>query len=143
MKPYLKRITLLCSVLVLFVACTQNAKSNSKHTPISEIILGEDKKELYAYVKGIYEKDKTIFIDLDVVQIEYKNIDEKVIVNKSFKIRTYRIDSKTLIYSKDCKTLNVKELLHVKNDILNDKSIIVVGESKNGNMKSVNFGCYG
>ncbi len=105
--------------------------------------LGEDIDEINAIAKNIYEKNGTIYVDIDIVQIKYKNIDERVIINENTKIRTYQIDENTLIYSKDCKNLKPLDLLEIKDSLLNDKSIILVGNSEKGKMLSINFGCYG
>ena len=34
-------------------------------------------------------------------------------------------------------------LIKLKDNLLNNKSLILVGESENGKMLSINFGCYG
>lgn len=128
----------------------QTVKSDKIHPskydePIEneEIILGEDMEEINAYAKNIYEKNGIIYVDLDFVEIKYKNIDERVIVNKNPKLRTYIIDLYTLIATKDCKELTALEILDYKDILLKDKSAIVIGESKDGKMLSINFGCYG
>jgi hypothetical protein len=46
-------------------------------------------QEINCYVKDIYKKNGNIYVDLDFVEIQYKNVDERVIVNKNPKIRTY------------------------------------------------------
>ncbi|MDI1255248.1 MAG: hypothetical protein PSV16_04025 [Flavobacterium sp.] len=105
--------------------------------------MGEDIEEINAYPKKIYKANQIIYIDIDLVKIEYKNIDEKVIVNKNHKIRTYIINENTLIYSGDCKTLTADEFFQNRQLILNSNANIAVGQSKNGKMISINFGCYG
>ena len=109
----------------------------------AEIILGENMEEINAYTKDIYEKNGIIYIDLDFVEIKYKNVDERVIVNKNPKIRTYIIDNNTSILSNLCKELKSSELFQTKESILNNKNIITIGRSKNGKMIEINFGCYG
>lgn len=128
----------------------QTVKSDKIHPskydePIEneEIILGEDMEEINAYAKNIYEKNGIIYVDLDFVEIKYKNIDERVIGNKNPKLRTYIIDLYTLIATKDCKELTALDILDYKDILLKDKSAIVIGESKDGKMLSINFGCYG
>lgn len=116
---------------------------NSNLTDENTTELGEDIDEINAIAKNIYEKNGTIYVDIDIVQIKYKNIDERVIINENTKIRTYQIDENTLIYSKDCKNLKPLDLLEIKDSLLNDKSIILVGNSEKGKMLSINFGCYG
>ena len=139
--------TLILSIF--FISCknennivsTKNIKSNQNTD--SHIILGEDIEEINAYPLNIYKLKGIIYIELDLVKIEYKNIDEKIIVNNNSKIRTYIIDKNTLIYSSDCKTLNPEEFFQKKKTILKNNSTIAVGNSKNGKMISINFGCYG
>ncbi|MCO7319849.1 hypothetical protein OKE80_11055, partial [Riemerella anatipestifer] len=70
-------------------------------------------------------------------------IDEKFIVNKNSKIRTYIIDAHTLVISNDCEKLAPLDILKYKEALLKDKTAVTIGESKNGRMISVNFGCYG
>lgn len=102
-------------------------------------ILGEDAQEINCYVKNIYEKNGIIYVDVDFIEIK----DENVVVNKNPKIRTYIIDSHTEITTKDCKQLNALDMLKNKDILLKDKITVVIGESKNGKMLSINFGCYG
>lgn len=155
----MRRNVLMCFAFICFFSCNQikENKSSSKEDLIktdsvkgkknsktsTKIVLGEDKDEINALVKGIYEINGEVFIDLDFVQIKFENVDERVVVNENPKIRTYKVDSETLIYSKDCKTLNLKELIKSKDKILQDKAIVLVGQSKDGRMQSLNFGCYG
>lgn len=108
-----------------------------------EVILGEDTEEINSYVKDIYEKNGIIYVDLDFVEIKYKNVDERVIVNKNPKIRTYIVDLYTEIATKDCKELNALDMFKNKDSLLKDKITVVIGESKDGKMLSINFGCYG
>jgi len=153
----MKRNILCCFIVATLFSCqskevkdasanhkTKTDSSKSKSSVSSkQIVLGEDKDEINALVKGIYEVNGEVFIDIDLVQIKFENVDERVVVNENPKIRTYKVDSKTLIYSKDCKTLNLKELIKSKSKILQDKTIILVGKAKDGRMESLNFGCYG
>lgn len=149
----MRRNVLLCLTFIALNSYNQlkEDKSLSKKYLIkinsvkssTKIVLGEDKDEINALVKRIYEVNGEVFIDIDFVQIKFENVDERVVVNENPKIRTYKVDSKTLIYSKDCKTLNLKELIKSKNKILQDKTIILVGKAKEGRMESLNFGCYG
>ncbi len=134
-------------LLNILIACDAKKVDNSvsEKLPtksISEVSLGEDKEEIHGLVKDLYEIDKNILIDIDFIDIKYKNVDEKIIVNNNPKIRTYKIDSLTIIYSKDCKNLKANELLQIKTKILQDTSVIVVGNSKGGKMIDINFGCY-
>lgn len=108
-----------------------------------KIILGEDTKEINSYIRDIYEKNEIIYIDLDFVEIKYKNVDERVIINKNHKIRTYIIDLYTKIATKNCKELNALDMLKHKDSLLKDKITVVIGEAKDGKMLSINFGCYG
>jgi hypothetical protein len=151
----LKTIFLIFTTALILFSCdkaTENnhpkkqsaeIKSKSDNEKQNEIILGEDTPEINAYAKGIYKKDGKFYVELDFVEIKYKNVDERVIVNKNPKIRTYLIDHRTSIASKDCKELTPEELLKIRKKLLNDKNIIVIGTSKDGKMESVNFGCYG
>lgn len=79
-------------------------------------------EEINAYAKNIYEKNGIIYVDLDFVEIKYKNIDERVIVNKNPKLRTYIIDLYTLIATKDCKELTALDILNYK-DIFIERQI--------------------
>ncbi|TDL99585.1 MAG: hypothetical protein C4K58_06755 [Flavobacteriaceae bacterium] len=108
-----------------------------------EITLGEDKEEINCYVKNIYNRNEIVYIELDFVEIKYENVDERVIINNNSKIRTYIVDSHTSIGTKDCKELNALDMLKYKDSLLKDKTTIVIGESKDGKMLSINFGCYG
>ncbi|MDA6072046.1 hypothetical protein NJT12_20685 [Flavobacterium sp. AC] len=155
----MRRNVLMYFAFIFFFSCNQikedqsNAKENLIKTESvtekksskssAKIVLGDDKDEINALVKNIYEINGEVFIDLDFVQIKFKNVDERVVINENPKIRTYKVDSESLIYSKDCKTLNLKELIRSKSKILRDKTIILVGEAKGGRMQSLNFGCYG
>jgi hypothetical protein len=147
----LKTIFLIFATTIILFSCdkgTENNHPKKQSTEIktekqNEIILGEDIPEINSYVKNIYEKDGRFYVELDLVEIKYKNADERLIVNKNPKIRTYLIDDNTWISSKDCKELIPEELLKIKEKLLNDKNIIVIGTSKDGRMKSINFGCYG
>ncbi|MHA3044003.1 hypothetical protein JSO61_001510 [Riemerella anatipestifer] len=121
---------------------SSSPKSNEYIEP-KKISLGEDSEDINAYAKNIYEKNGIIYIDLDFVEIKYRNIDEKFIVNKSSKIRTYIIDAHTLVISNDCEKLVPLDILKYKESLLKDKTAVTIGESKNGRMISVNFGCYG
>jgi len=107
-----------------------------------QIKLSEDLELINAYPKNIYQVNEVVYIDIDLVTIKYPNVDEKVIVNKSRKLRTYIVDGDTLIYSDDCKQIGPMELLKRKDIILNNTSIVMAGKSKNGKMVSANFGCY-
>ncbi|MFC4162768.1 hypothetical protein ACFOWU_03825 [Epilithonimonas zeae] len=115
------------------------AESNQENN----VILGEDLPEINAYAKNIYKKNNVIYIEIDLIEIKYENVDDKIIVNNNPKIRTYIIDKSSLIYSNDCKELTVSELFKIKEKLLKDHSIIIVGTSEHGKMKSLNFGCYG
>lgn len=127
----------------------QNTSSSKTQTNFSndslknKINIGEDIAQISAYAKDIYEFEGIVYIDIDLIEIHYKNVDERVVINKNKKIRTYKIDNTTLIYSTDCKKIDAKQLLAVKESQLKDKTIIIVGESKNGKMLGLNFGCYG
>lgn len=125
-----KVLLLLASLLITSLTMAQKIK------------LGEDIKEIRAYTKNLYKVGGRVYIDLDLVTITYRNIDERVVVNKSTKIRTYIVDQNTLIYADNCKEVSPSELLKRKAIILKKKAIVVVGASKNGKMVSVNFGCY-
>lgn len=109
----------------------------------NSIQLGENIDEINAYLKNIYSLNEKVYVDIDIVQIKYINVDEREVINENTKIRTYEIDAKTLIYSNDCKTLKRLDLIKLKDNLLNNKSLILVGESENGKMLSINFGCYG
>ena len=75
------------------------AESNQENN----VILGEDLPEINAYAKNIYKKNNVIYIEIDLVEIKYKNVDVKIIVNNNPKIRTYIINENSLIYSYVCK----------------------------------------
>lgn len=105
--------------------------------------LGEDIESIEAYVTDIYAADGIVYVDIDLVQIRYENIDEKVVVNNNPKIRTYIIDENTLIYSNECKEITPQQMVRDKESLLKDKTIITVGSSRRGKMESINFGCYG
>lgn len=105
--------------------------------------MGEDKDEIDAYVKDIYEKNGNIYIDLDFVEIKYKNVDDRVIVNKNPKIRTYIVDLYTQIATKDCKELISLDMITHRKELLKNKFALVIGKSKDCRMLSLNFGCYG
>lgn len=151
----MKTIFLIFATAIILFSCDKTAgksrlektsaeimtKSDNKQQ--NEIILGENIPEVNAYVKNIYEKDNKVYVELDLVEFRYKNTDERVIVNNNPKIRTYIIDDNTLIYSNDCKRPTLEELLQIKKKLLTDKSMIIVGTSEDGRMKSINFGCYG
>jgi|GEM_PF-6032833 len=107
-----------------------------------QIRLGEDIKEIQAYTKDIYEIKNTIYVDIDLVQVRFRNIDEKFIVNERSTIRTYIADQKTLIYANDCDEIDAHEMLRRKKTLLSDSSIVAVGQSKDGRLVSINFGCY-
>ncbi len=151
----MKRIFLIFTTGFILFSCGKTTENNhpkkqsaeiktkSDNEKQNEIVLGEDIPEINSYCKNIYEKDGKFYVELDFVEIKYKNVDERVIVNKNPKIRTYLIDDNTWISSKDCKELTPEELLKIRKKLLNDKNIIVIGTSKNGRMKSINFGCYG
>ncbi|MCC9074253.1 hypothetical protein LNQ49_21920 [Flavobacterium sp. F-65] len=154
----MKKNILWFLVLILIFSCNGNKENNlnSEKTHIKtesekikndlkssdKIVFGEDKKEINAFLKRIYKINDEVVIDIDFVQIKYENVDEKIIINKNSKIRTYKVDSNTLIYSKDCKTLNKDELFKNRDKIEHDKSTVLVGEAEDGKMKSLNFGCY-
>lgn len=131
----------------------QQMENNSKVHPSkyddvqNGITLGEGVQEISCYVKDIYEKNDNIYVDLDFVEIQYKNVDERVIVNKNPKIRTYIVDIFTEIAARDkdgiCEKIDEREMLKRKNILLKDKTTIVIGESEDGRMVSINFGCYG
>lgn len=156
----MKRNVLWCTILMILFSCNNKedkqdnrssennlTKTDSvktkKSTSLDKIVLGEDKEEINGLVKNIYKINGEVFIDIDFVQIKFENVDERVVVNENKKIRTYKVDQETLIYSKDRKTLNTKELIKSKSKILQDKTIILVGKAKDGKMESLNFGCYG
>lgn len=150
-KTYIFKIL----VIILFVfACNKKEKIEKKsiQDSINEnknyIELGEDKSSINSYAKRIYKKDEKIYIELDFIEFHYpdkENIDEsdREIINNNKKIRTYIIDKNTNITSKDCKNLNALELFQFRESLLKDKSIIVIGISKNGILTEINFGCYG
>ncbi|MDM1370075.1 hypothetical protein HX052_17580 [Myroides marinus] len=108
-----------------------------------EMGLGENLDEFYAYVDNIYMKDNVVYVDIDLVEIQYKNIDERVIVNNNSRIRTYIVDNSSLIVSNNCKDLTPSELYDIRKILLDDKSILMVGQTLKGKMISINFGCYG
>lgn len=118
----------------------QNTVDNAMQ---NDIVLVEDLPEINSYCKNVYEKDGKYYIELDLIEIKYKNVDKRVIVNKNPKIRTYIIDDNTWISSKDCRELKLGELLEIKDKLVNYKDKVVIGTSKNGRMVSLNFGCYG
>jgi hypothetical protein len=128
-----------------------SVSQNKKHPQNKEknnIILGEDLPKINAYAKKIYKKDGIIYIDLDLVEFRYPTEGEwdesdREIVNNNPKIRTYIIDNDTSIYSNICKEVTASELFQIRESVLHNKSIIVIGSSKNGNMLEINFGCYG
>lgn len=128
-------------LLLILIGLSQSqltAQSSAK-----AVALGEDLDEINCYVKNIYAIGNNIYVDIDVIQIKYRNIDERYIVNQNLKIRTYLVDKNTLIYSDDCKEISPTHLLKIKSRLLNNKEIIAVGKSENGKMLSINFGCYG
>lgn len=149
MRKFLYLSTFIC---IFLVSCKEENKTEHiepfKEKSIIQkqsenIVLGEDLEEINAFIKNIYSLNEKVYVEIDVVQIDYKNIDEPVIKNENLKVRTYLIDNNTLINTDDCKEINPSELIKIKNRLLNDKSIIIVGKSENGKMVSINFGCYG
>jgi len=151
----MKIIFLIFTTAIILFSCDKTTEKNysqkqsaeiktkSDNEKQNEIILGEDIPEINSYCKNIYEKGGKFYVELDLVEIKYRNVDERIIVNKNPKIRTYLIDDNTWISSKDCKELKPKELLKIRKKLLNDKNIIVIGASKDGRVESINFGCYG
>lgn len=125
------------------IKLTMEVNSFDKKSLIYTNKLSEDIAEINCYVKKIYKKNNLIFVDIDLVDIKYNQDGDRIIINKNPKIRTYIINDKTIIYSHKCETLKPKELTEIEKSILNNKSIIVVGSSKNGCLESINFGCYG
>lgn len=130
----------------------KNSTSENKelldNLKINDINLGKDLSTINAYAKKIYKKNGIIYIDWDLVEIRYPtegewNISDREIVNNNPKIRTYIIDDKTSILSNICKELTSSELFQIRESILSDKLIIVIGRSKNGRLLEINFGCYG
>lgn len=120
----------------------------SENIKSDDINLGEDLSKINAYAKRIYKKNGLIYIVLDLVEFRYPTEGEwdesdREIVNNNPKIRTYIIDDKTSILSNICKELTSSELFQIRESVLNDKSIIVIGRSKNGRLLEINFGCYG
>ncbi|MCL9804890.1 hypothetical protein NAT51_05125 [Flavobacterium amniphilum] len=107
------------------------------------IILGEDISEINAYVKNIYAKNGKTCVDIDLVQFKYRNTDERIVINKNPKIRTYILDKNSLIYTDDCKEAGPSDLIKIRDRILKNKSLLIVGQSKSGKMVSINFGCFG
>ncbi|MDY3316363.1 hypothetical protein PG630_03435 [Riemerella anatipestifer] len=120
-----------------------SSHKSDEYIESEKISLGEDSEDINAYAKNICTKNGTIYIDLDFVEIKYRNIDEKIIVNKNSKIRTYIIDAHTLVISNDCEKLAPLDILKYKESLLKDKTTVTIGMSKNGKMISVNFDCYG
>ncbi|MDB2463170.1 hypothetical protein N9W61_03620 [Algibacter sp.] len=120
-----------------------NFEKSKKKDQIAKFNLGEDISEMSFYVKDIYRKDNLICVDLDIVQIKYTEEDDKIILNENSKIRTYIIDDTTIIYTpKNCEGVTPEKLTEIKKSVLDDKTIIVVGGSKDGVLESINFGCY-
>ncbi|OXA85700.1 hypothetical protein [Flavobacterium hercynium] len=120
----------------------------SKNKKNDNIVLGEDISEINAYAKRIYKINGVIYIDLDLVEIRYPTKGEwdagdREIVNNNPKIRTYVIDNNTSILSNVCKELKSSELFQIRESVLKDKNIIIIGRSENGKMQEINFGCYG
>ncbi|MCB0743805.1 MAG: hypothetical protein KDC67_07875 [Ignavibacteriae bacterium] len=105
-------------------------------------ILGEDLSEINCYVKNIYRKDNLTFVEIDIVRVEITPEGERTIINENSKIRTYVAGINTIIYGYDCKILDSEELARMDKSLLKNKSIIVVGSSKDGVLESLNFGCY-
>ena len=114
----------------------------------TNIQLGEDRSEINAYAKDIYKKNGKIYIDLDFVEIRYPtkgewDVSDREIINNNPQIRTYIIDENSGILSNICKELTASELFEIRESLLKNKSIIVIGNSKNGKILGINFGCYG
>lgn len=105
--------------------------------------LGEDLAEINCYVKKIYQKNNLTYVDIDVVEVNLTPEGDRTIINKNPKIRTYVVDKNTIIYLRNCDSATPEELLKMDKNKLEDKSIIVVGSSKDGVLESLNFGCYG
>lgn len=118
-------------------------KSKTK-AKIDKFNLGEDIAEINCYVKNIYRKDNLTFVDIDIVQVKYTSEGgERIIINENPKTRTYIVDDTTIIYAQDCESVTPEKLTEIEKSLLDDKSIIVVGSSKDGVLESINFGCYG
>lgn len=141
---------LIFTIIFTLFSCNNDNNSWQKSKTLAsqnviekKIVLGENIPEINAYAKKIYKKDNVIYIELDLVEIKYKNVDDRIIVNQNPKIRTYIIDNRSLIYSNDCKEISASKLFKIKEKLLKNHSVIVIGTSENGRMKSINFGCYG
>jgi hypothetical protein len=147
----MKKKILNFSLILLFFASFMNANKtdyeklkveNKLSAKDKGIILGEDLNDFNAYVKNIYIKNKTVYIEIDIIQVKYVKDDERVIRNQNPKIRTYVIDRNSLIYSDDCKNLKPSDVMKIKDRLLKNNAISI-GQSKDGKMKNINFGCYG
>ena len=131
-----------------FIKNTKDLAENNKTTQSSseketEINLDlENKSNQSALIKNIYSKNNNIYFDLDFVDLEYVETDTKII-NNNPKIRTFKLSSETNI--EDClknKQINKSNILEYKNEILEDKDYVVIFDVENGEVKSINLGCY-
>lgn len=158
----MSKLFIISLLSILFLSCNQSKKDNSESNvafgedtittektgdiqpPQSvEIVLGEDIENFYAYVKNIYKIGNTVYIDVDVVEVEVDTEEGITVTNNNPKIRTYIVDSETIIYGKHCGEMTLNDLLNTKDSILNDDSILLVGGARSGRMSGLNFGCYG
>ena len=153
------RLLILTLILTTLFSCKKENKSNnhnlSKPTLQSEkeliknveieinapIKLGENINGKKAYAKSIYKKNGLVYIDIDIIIVEY-HLDGMEITNNNPKIRTYIIDENSSVTTKDCNDLNLTELIAQKNMFLNDESVILIVEAENGKIVYINC-CYG
>jgi len=103
----------------------------------------ETKVDEPALVKDIFQKNGKTFISLDIVQLEYKETDYKVI-NQNDKVRIFEISDEIVINDKNCKEMKDKEyILKNKETVISkNKSDICMFTSKNGIITNLNLGCW-
>ncbi len=97
----------------------------------------------YAYIKDIFKTENGMVINLDYVEIiPIGDFNDFSIINKNKKIRPFKFTYKTEI--QDCifeHTVNYQNILIYKKRLITQK-ILVLCDIKNGEIKSINIGCY-
>ncbi len=111
----------------------------------AQIKTNEDLNEFNAFVKKIYKSDNNIYLDIDIVLVKYYPDGTLKIINNNPKIRTYIVDENSYILTNKCEKIKHTELIELREKLLKlkDNNIITIGETQNGKIITINFGCYG
>ena len=119
--------------------------ASSKNNLKEEVVLNQEFHNGQAgFIKNIFVKNGLTHLVVDFIQLKPKGeMNDFYVVNDNKKLRTYVVNSSSVIYN--CLTntkMTYKNLNNYKNTIVNQKDIFCLFDTENGMVTVLNIMCF-